>query len=567
MHLRKQTKPNGRVYLSIVQSYRTAEGKSRSKTLWSLGYLDDLEKTHADPIAHFQQVVEDLNNMHEEDRAPILPVSFSPLAKIPFGTGSKIEAGAAVVLNVLHRNLGLKDAIANCGAENASAVRAEQIVELLAWNRIAHPQLILDAWEQRDCVPGLESLTRNDVFKGFDTLGTHARDIVTRVNERLDVHHHDTKTAYAFCFVVNFYVEEFSWTHPSGKKRWEDRPSPLIQLAIMVDRQGIPIDYNVFTSALATHLSSFPAVQDLAIRHPEARLIIVSNKTVGSSAEELAFLLDYDCGFVMLQSMRKGQRISREWVLDGSGYQPIGVNGSRYKERMSIRSVDRIYNHKRPNSIAVKEVAFWWREAFERNRFDRFRIIRRNEDTFSHGAPSDGSERPVRAVRGTGDAKPGEVGDHIWEVYWDKIAADEAMDGYCNIITSELDLDGSAVIDLYQNLFMLRSFFKPPWGEWSTCPGNVSRDNYIQTHFLVCYIAACVSQLLYADVGERFPDESIGATLSRLTGREITPGQFFFDFRTRLSDALAEHASVDFARPLVSASELRAMMKEARREH
>lgn len=61
MHLRKTKTSKGRIYLAIVDSYYDKQRKmSRSKTVESLGYLDELEKLYEDPVAHFQKRVDEL---------------------------------------------------------------------------------------------------------------------------------------------------------------------------------------------------------------------------------------------------------------------------------------------------------------------------------------------------------------------------------------------------------------------------------------------------------------------------------------------------------------------------
>ena len=45
MYLRKSKKKNGRVYLTIVEAYRDERGKNMSRTVESLGYVDDLERS------------------------------------------------------------------------------------------------------------------------------------------------------------------------------------------------------------------------------------------------------------------------------------------------------------------------------------------------------------------------------------------------------------------------------------------------------------------------------------------------------------------------------------------
>ena len=59
MHLKK-TKRGERVYLSVVQNYREG-GKTKTKTIESIGYVDQFTSQYADPIAHFQAYVAELN--------------------------------------------------------------------------------------------------------------------------------------------------------------------------------------------------------------------------------------------------------------------------------------------------------------------------------------------------------------------------------------------------------------------------------------------------------------------------------------------------------------------------
>ena len=65
-------KKSGRTYLSIVRGYWDSDCKqSRTKTIGKLGYLDELEKIYDDPIAHFEQIVSDMNLEQEEKNKPI----------------------------------------------------------------------------------------------------------------------------------------------------------------------------------------------------------------------------------------------------------------------------------------------------------------------------------------------------------------------------------------------------------------------------------------------------------------------------------------------------------------
>ncbi len=72
MHLRKTKTANGRIYLTIVDSYYDKETKkSRSKSIEPLGYLDVLAKKYDDPIAYAQKRVDELKAQKNAKQAPI----------------------------------------------------------------------------------------------------------------------------------------------------------------------------------------------------------------------------------------------------------------------------------------------------------------------------------------------------------------------------------------------------------------------------------------------------------------------------------------------------------------
>lgn len=63
MYLKKnKSKKTGRTHLYIADGYHDRDkGYTKTVTVQSLGYLDVLEKKYADPIAHFTEVVKQMN--------------------------------------------------------------------------------------------------------------------------------------------------------------------------------------------------------------------------------------------------------------------------------------------------------------------------------------------------------------------------------------------------------------------------------------------------------------------------------------------------------------------------
>ena len=65
-------KKTGKTRLSIRRGYRDANGKVKNVTIQNLGDLEVLKKDYDDPIAHFKEVVK---NMNEEEKQINLPIT------------------------------------------------------------------------------------------------------------------------------------------------------------------------------------------------------------------------------------------------------------------------------------------------------------------------------------------------------------------------------------------------------------------------------------------------------------------------------------------------------------
>lgn len=101
MNLKQSARKNGRVYLSIEKGYRDkATGKSRAKTIQSLGYLDVLEKEYDDPIAYFKEVARKMSE--EENSEKKLTLSINMDEKLSLGADNRKNFGYAAILKIYH---------------------------------------------------------------------------------------------------------------------------------------------------------------------------------------------------------------------------------------------------------------------------------------------------------------------------------------------------------------------------------------------------------------------------------------------------------------------------------
>lgn len=573
MHLRK-AKIKGRIYLSIVQSYRTPDGKTRSKTIETIGYADAFEDIYGDPIAHFEAEVERRNAEARAAEAATI-VKFSPARKIDKRAEGRIELGAAVPSAYFHRDLGIWDFFEKRRTARKFAYDPCRILELLAWNRIAEPGSKKAAFESRERFPRKCDFSLDDVYRSLTYLNTHADALVKHMNEHLESVRGPRNKARLYYDVTNYYFEVENEDTDGLRKRGvskEHRPSPIVQMGLFLDGDGLPFDYEIFAGNANDMTTMLPAMKKAGLRHagdPEAeRIIVVADKGLNTSNNIAAITLDGN-GFILSQSVRKAAKQLKDWVLCDEGYRQNGSATFKVKSRIADKAVYVVGEDgkRRKVTVPVKEVAFWSRDYFERSRYEREKVIEKSRAAIRNGGMSSAAAKTsvryakdMPAVRETGEAA-----SHNWVLDEDKIAADEACDGYYCIIASEQEMDDHEIIEAYRGLWRIEDSFRVLESDFDARPVYVSREDHIRAHFLVCYIALLVMRLMQLDTRRNYTAAQIAQALGGIVGHRLDANAYLFDYRTDLTDELAQAVGIDLSKQVLTKGQIRQIMADVRK--
>jgi uncharacterized protein YidB (DUF937 family) len=131
---------------SLGAKYST--GKSRTKTIKSLGCLDVLEKEHADPVAHFKKIVEEMKQQGLENNAPS-KISIDRNEVITAGQDNRKNLGYSV-LSKMYYELGLDVFFNNHSRGLKMEYSVNSIMKLLLFSRILAPSSKKKTFENRD---------------------------------------------------------------------------------------------------------------------------------------------------------------------------------------------------------------------------------------------------------------------------------------------------------------------------------------------------------------------------------------------------------------------------------
>lgn len=578
MFVRKQKRKDGRIYLSIVHGYRDENGKSKTKHIRSLGFLDELERLYDDPIAHFRAEVEAENEAARAEAAP-MTVELHPLKKIDKRTEGRIEIGAAVPSAYFHRELGIADFFERKRTARKFSFDPCRILELLCWNRISDPSSKKAAFAARERFPRKCGFTLDDVYRSLDYLDANADKLVGHMNESLEAMRGPRDRTRLYYDVTNYYFEIDGEDEDGLRKKGvskEHRPEAIVQMGLLLDAAGVPLDYELFPGNVNDMSTMLPMMKKAELRdasNPDGeRVVVVADKGLNTSANIAACTLDGN-GFVFSQSVRKATGELKAWVLEEAGYKESESGNFKVKSRIADKAV---YitdedGKKRKVMVPVKEVAFWSRDFFERARLERAKVIEKSKAAIARGDMSAAScktsikyAKDVPVVKATG-----EKAQHNWVLDEKRIEEDAAMDGYYCIVTSEQEWSEREIIEAYRGLARIEESFRVLKSTMDARPVYVWTEPHIRAHFLVCYVALTVMRLMQADVermtGTRPSAEAVAAALSGMVGHRLDANIYYFDYRTDLTDALCNAVGIDLSRQAMTKSQINKVMSTVKK--
>ncbi len=570
MFIRKLKKPNGRVYLSIVHSYRTHDGKSRSKTIKSLGYLDELEKEFEDPIAHFKQVCEQMNEEAREQNASVV-MEFFPEQKIDMRGCNQIELGAAIPSAYFHRDLGIWDFFEKKRTARNCKYDPCRILEMLVWDRISHPSSKLAAWENREKFPRKCDFSKADVYRSLTYLQKNAGELVKAMNKSYEETRGKRNKTRLYYDVTNYYfeIENEDDLRKRGVSK-EHRPNPIVQMGLLLDGDGIPLDYEIFAGNTGDMLTMMPVMKkaDLRKKSDDERVVVVADKGLNTSNNIAACMLDGN-GFILSQSVRKATSDLKNWVLDDADYCENEAGTFKIKSRLDnkIVHIEGPDGKKKHVEVPVKEVAFWSRDFFNRSRHERAKVIEKSTNAIArsdmasahaHSKIRYAKDEPV--VRDTG-----EIASHNWSLDQKKIEEDEAMDGYYCIITSEENMDDKEIIESYRGLFRIEESFRVMKTDFDARPVYCSTEDHIRAHFLICYIALFIMRLMQIDTNWQHSAGEISSELSQIVGHKMKQNYYLFDHCSPLIQKLGDAVGIDLTKEILSKAQIRKIMADVKK--
>jgi len=551
MYLKKTPARNGRTHLSIAEGYYDPIKKqSRTKTIQKLGYLDELAKEYPNPIEYFSASIAQMNEKRKQDKIT---------TTIIIEENDRIEKNnrknfGYCALSAIYHELEIHRFFANRQESLNVEYNLNSIMRLLVFARIIEPSSKKKAFENKERFFERSDFNISDMYRALSKLAVYKEALQLWMHERISANM-GRDTSLVYYDVTNYYfeIDEQDNLRRKGVCK-EHRPNPIVQMGLLMDNDGLPVAYQLFPGNTNDCTTLLPIIKRIRQKYGTGKVIVVSDKGL-NTAKNAYYLANKRGGYVFSQSVRKGTAALKKYVLDPKDYEESTDEFSGFKKKS--RQFTRHIEFKDDNgqevkaTLSEKQVVIYNPKYAAKAKKDRMAAILKaqaiinNPQNFNK-QNTHGAAKYIRQINF--DKNTGEIvkAKSILTFNEDLLAEEEKYDGYYVIVTNHHLKSDQWVIDSYHELWRIEETFKVTKSDIEARSVYVSRQDRIEAHFLICFVALLIIRLLQKKLDNQFSTTKIIHCLSETLCFPVKNNIYLFDYYDDVSKSLGSLLNIDF---------------------
>ena len=503
MFLKKDKKPNGRIYMTIKKSFRDpVTKKTKQSTIQKIGYCDEFTDIYDDPIAHFEEVTRKLTKQESEDKNVELTIDMNEELE---DEANELKNIGFIALSKIYHELGIHKFLINRERGLKANLPLNNIMKLLVYERIFNPSSKFVSHANKDNYFENFNFPVKSVYRSLPIMAKHKDKLLLELHENVSMMY-GRDTSNVFYDVTNYYFHKDQESEMIKKGMGKDRKGkPIIQMGLLLDKAGLPITYKLFSGNTTDYETLLPILSELKSNYNLDRVIVVADKGLNSGSNK-AYNIAKGDGYIFSRSIRgtKAPKEIKKYVLDEKGYKWIGDD---YKIKSRVYPTDITVKNKYDKKVKVtideKHIVFYSKKYAKRTKHKRNETISKalkliNSTSNFAKAENYGAMKYIIGMKL--DKKTGELKKTKKNIIpmLDKklIEEEEKYDGYYSIVTSELDMSDNEIIEKYKGLWKIEETFKITKTQLRTRPVHVFTDEGIEGHFLTCFLSLLILRVL-----------------------------------------------------------------------
>lgn len=513
----KVTKVKGREYAAIVENiYDKQRHGSSSRTVRSCGDLVKLRLENPNIDEELRQEVARLNEDAEAAAQAWINRHLQSLDCTQDRALKQVNYGIAFYRRIwesLKLHTWFDRAKRNAGSRIGYDL--DQAVFLLAAMRILKPMSKSKTFSSRDeLLFDFTKLSLDDIYHSLDVLADKKKTIISNLNRNLEEIYARVKTI-AFYDVTTFYFESFDSDELRARGMSKENKTNEVQvvLGLLVDGEGIPIDYELFRGNTSEMNTIIEVVNNYKAKNKLEKVTVVADRGLNSRLN-LKTLTDLKFDYIVAQSIDRLPAETKEKIFreDNWDQEFIAQDGS---ETFKVKTIKQSTAPELDNEIIVTWSAK--RQAHDlkvlNERFDKCKQLLEGGAGAVDASIKHGVRQFLRIKKSAKVAYA--TNDDLYQKR-------KKQAGYYALVTSHKNTDAMKIYSDLRRLWHIEECFRVMKTNLDTRPVYVWTTKRIRGHFLVCYLALVMERLAYYRIRQVGLDLSAQKVIELLAQAKMT---------------------------------------------
>lgn len=488
----KVTKTNGREYAAIVENiYSKQRHGSSSKTVRTFGDLVKLRCKNPNIDEEIRQEVARLNSDAEAANQAWVNRHLQSIDLVRERALKQVNYGIAFYRKIWE-SLKLHTWFDRTKRNSRGTIKydLDQAVFLLAAMRILRPMSKSKTFSARDeLVFDFTGLTLDDIYHSLDVLADKKKTVISNLNKNLEAIYARVKTI-AFYDVTTFYFESFDSDELRARGMSKENKTNEVQvvLGLLVDGEGIPLDYELFRGNTSEMNTIIEVVNNYKTQNNLQGVTVVADRGLNSHLN-LKSLTDLNFDYIVAQSVNRLPGSIKEKVFSDDNWDEVFVS-SDFQETFKVKTLDQSSSPELDNKIIVTWSAK--RQAHDlkvlNERIEKCRQLVKRGTGAVNASIKHGVRQFLQIKKGA------KIEYSSNEKLYEKR---RKQAGYYALISSHKNTDAMQIYRDLRRLWHIEECFRVMKTNLDARPVYVWTPKKIRGHFLVCYLALVMERLAH----------------------------------------------------------------------
>jgi transposase len=488
--LRAEKKSSG-TYLRILESYRTKDGKSTHRILYSLGKVEDYtpEQLRAIGIKLFELGGGEVKALLQGDLEEI----------------GRYNYGYQQIYGKALQHYRLQDVFRRIEKKSKLQFHLYDCVFLMLLERLQEPCSKLGNFYNQQEYLHLPAVALHHLYRTLDKLAAHNLLIQQQIfttgrdlfNQKLDIVFYDVTTFY-----FESEVEKEGELRQMGFGKDGKIGKTQILFCMLIDRDKNPIGYRIFKGNTYEGHTFEKALEDLKTHYQIDKVIVVADRGM-LSKNNLQITTDKGYEFILGERLKSLPKAVQAPLLDLSNYKQHWVYHDSTGEEVVIKYTT--FTHEGKTIIATYSANRAKKD--QQDREDKLTTAKKLLEN-----PALLKKKPARFFLQSN-------GKEAYSLDESKIEQSKKYDGFLAISTNNATLGIPEILAQYKQLYKIEHSFRTFKSHLETRPMFHWTDSRIEGHICLCYIAFALQNYVLQKVNQAkqtFTEASLRQTLDKM---------------------------------------------------